>query len=65
MKKHLALTCFAYAYLGVGVSVEQMGIKAGMGFWPTVLVYCSSIIFFIIVVFTSMQKVKDVLDKKD
>ncbi len=61
INKHLALTCLAYMYFGIGVTVQQIGIKAGLGLWPTIIIYGTSLIFFVIVMFTSMQKVKDKL----
>jgi len=65
MKKHFILTCLAYFYFGFGLAVEQFGIKAGLGLWPCVIIFCSSIIFLFIVALISMEKVKSVLfDKK-
>ncbi len=52
-------------YFGVGMTVQQLGIKAGFGFWPTTIIFATSIIFWLVILFTSMQRVKDVLYKKD
>lgn len=65
MKKHLALTCFAYLFFGVGMTVQQLGIKAGLGLELTLGIFISSTIFFLVVVLTSMEKVKKILYKKD
>jgi len=61
MRKHLGLTCTAYFFFGVGMTVQQLGIKAGLGFLPTIIILVSSLIFFIVIVFTSMEKVKQKL----
>ena len=61
MRKHLALTCAAYFFIGCGMSVEQLGIKAGMGLGFCITFFICSMVFFVVIVFTSMQKVKDKL----
>lgn len=61
MKIHFALTCLSFFFFGIGMTVQQFGIKAGLGFWPTVIIFSASLIFYTIVVFTSMQKVKEKL----
>lgn len=61
INKDLALTCFAYLYFGIGLTVQRIGIKAGLGLWPTIVIFGTSVLFFVIVMFTSMQKVKDKL----
>lgn len=58
MKKHLILTCMAYFIYGIGFTVQLFGIKAGLGLWPTINIFILSFIFFIIIVFTSFEKVK-------
>lgn len=65
MKKHYVLTCVSFFLFGVGMSVQQMGIKAGLGLWPTIIIFVSCMIFFGIVLFTSNEKVKNALFKKD
>lgn len=61
MKIHLGLTCLAYAYFGFGFAVQQWGIKAGLGLNWTLGIFLSSMIFFMIVIFTSLEKVKKAL----
>lgn len=61
MRKHLALTCLAYMYWGIGVTVWLLGKKAGINFTVMATIYATSGIFFFIVIFTSMEKVKDKL----
>lgn len=65
MKKHLLLTCISYAYYGFGVAVQMFGIKAGLGLTTCLSIYISSVLFFIFVVFTSFEKIKEQLFKKD
>lgn len=65
MKKHLLLTCLAYMFFGVGLTVVQIGMKAGMSFELTIGIFTASLIFYLVVIFTSMEKVKKVLFKKD
>lgn len=64
IRLHLGLTCMAYMAFGVGMSVQQLGIKAGLGFWGTTIIFSSCTIFWIIIVFTSMEKIKRILFKK-
>lgn len=65
MKKHLALTCFGYAAMGIGITVEQLGVKAGLTPFITFLIFISCLVFFVIVVFTSMEKLKRRLNETD
>jgi uncharacterized membrane protein len=65
MKKHFALTCLAYLAFGVGFTVQQLGIKAGLGLYPSIIIFTSCLIFFAIIMFTSMEKVKRELFKND
>ncbi len=65
MKKHLLLTCLAYLAFGVGMTVQYLGIKAGLGLHTTIGIYVTCLLFFLVVVFTSMQKVKDKLFEKE
>jgi len=65
MKKHLGLTCIAYALFGVGITVQQLGLKAGLSLELTLGIFISTSVFYIIVVLTSMEKLKSVLFKKD
>lgn len=58
MKKHLALTCLAYTGIGISFTVEQIGIKAGLGLYPCIAIYAGGLIFFLIVALTSMEKLK-------
>lgn len=64
MKKHFLLTCLAYMYLGFGMAVQQFGIKAGLGLKTTIIIFISSMVFWFIVVITSMEKVKEILFKE-
>lgn len=58
MKKNLALTCLAYLFFGVGVTVQQLGKKAGLSAELTLGIFLLSLLFFLIVAFTSMEKLK-------
>lgn len=58
MSKHLLISLMSYLYLGFGVGVELFGIKAGIGFYPCIAIYSSSMIVFLVVAFTSLQKLK-------
>lgn len=60
MRKHLILTCFGYMALGIALAVQILGPKAGYGYY-SLLISVPCQIFFLIVVFTSMQKLKNVL----
>lgn len=64
IKKHLLLTCIAYAAAGFGVAVEKFGIKGGLGLYPSLIIFISCMIFYIIVIFTSTEKVKAALEKE-
>jgi hypothetical protein len=65
MRINLALTCYAHAYLGIGMTVQFLGIDAGLS--PELIfgIFISSIVFFIVVVVTAMEKVKKELFKND
>ncbi len=65
MKKHLVITCIAFWVWGIGFTVQQLGIKAGMGLWPTIIVFLIGILFFIFAAFTSMQKLKDFIKEHE
>jgi hypothetical protein len=58
IKKHVFISLMAYMYLGFGCAIQQTGLKA-FGLWPTIIIFSSSLIVFMIVMFTSLQKVKD------
>jgi hypothetical protein len=64
MKKHFIITALAYWYFGFGLAVENLGIKAGLGFWLTTIIWVSSVLFFLFAVLTSLQKIKDALFNK-
>lgn len=65
MNKHLALTCFAYAALGIGGTIENLGVKAGMNPFIVLVIFISCLAFFVIIVFTSMEKLKRTLSNAD
>lgn len=65
MKKHLSLTCFGYAAMGIGATVERLGVKAGINPFTVFVIFASCLIFFVVVVFTSMEKVKRSLYEKE
>ena len=65
MKKHFILTCIAYLLFGVGFTIQQIGIKAGLGLLPTSIIFAVSVIFFVVVMFTSGEIVKNKLFKKE
>ena len=55
----------AYFGFGVGITISLLGSKAGLGLELTLAIVISSMVFFLIVVFTSLEKIKRVLFKKD
>lgn len=61
IRTHFVLTCCSILYLGIGSTIQSFGIRAGLGFWTTIIISLSSIVLYIICMFTSMQKVKDAL----
>ncbi len=65
MKKHLSFICFSFFYLGFGCGVQQMGIKAGLGLWLTIILFTTSVICYVVMMFTSMQKMKEFIDEKE
>jgi hypothetical protein len=58
MKKHLGFSCLAYCYFGIWLTVQHIGIKAGLRLTLTLSIFISSMILFAVVVFTSLEKVK-------
>ena len=49
-------------YWGFGVGVLLFGIKSGMlGFWSASIIYSTSMINYVLMSYTSFQKVKDLL----
>lgn len=65
MKKHLIITCLAFFFWGVGCTVQQLGIKAGVGFWPTIIFFIVGLLFFTYTAFTSLQKLKDFIKEHE
>lgn len=65
MKKDFVLTCFSLIYLGVGLTVNQIGREAGIDLWLRLIIFTSSLVLFMFVAFTSMQKITDKLYNKD
>jgi len=65
MKKHFVITHLSSAYYGFGLAVNLFGIKAGLGFWLTTIIFSTALIQFVIVAFTSMQDIKDIIAKND
>jgi hypothetical protein len=61
IKLHFAFTCLAYGFFGFGWAVMQFGIRAHLGFKTTMTIFIASDVIFVIMVFTSMEKVKAVL----
>lgn len=61
MKKHLFISLFAFFLFGVGSTVIIIGADAGMNVWLTTTIYASCLLFYIVSLFTSLQKVKDAL----
>lgn len=61
MKKHLILVCTSYLAIGIGVTVKELGIKAGLGLYPTITIFGVSIAYFLIITLTSLEKIKKVL----
>lgn len=56
MRTNLMLTCAGYFAFGFGFAVEQMN-EPITGWWRFGI-FASCLIFFVIVVFTSMEKLK-------
>lgn len=65
MKKDFVLTCFSLIYLGVGLTVNQLGREAGIDLWLRLIIFISSLVLFMFVAFTSIQKITDKLYNKD
>lgn len=63
MKIHWILTCMSYFFFGAALVIQQYGIKAGLGFYGTLIPFVISIVFFVIIQFTSMQKIREKLFK--
>ena len=62
MKKHFGITCLAYFLFGAADTIQTFRVKLGFDFMRCYfLIYIPIMVFFIIVVFTSMQKVKDAI----
>jgi ABC-type transport system involved in multi-copper enzyme maturation permease subunit len=64
MRIHLLLTCAACLYLGIGLTVMEIGIKAGISLVACITIWITSVVFFIVIVLTSMDKIKGVLYNK-
>lgn len=64
MKKHLFLTSLAYMGLGIAITINSTGVKAGLGSF-TFILFDILLIFFVIVALTSMQELKDFIKKHD
>lgn len=65
MKKHLVATVLASFYFGFGLAIQNTGIKAGFGLWPTIIIFSTSFIIYAIVLFTSLQKLKEFIKEND
>lgn len=65
IKLHFGLTCMSYMFFGIGMCFQQFGIKAGFSFITCISVWFCSLAFFAVISFTSMNKVKDILYKKE
>lgn len=65
MRKHLLIVCLAYFYFGFGAAAYLFGQDAGLSVMVRHIVWTSSIVFFFITAFTSMEKVKKILFKND
>jgi len=63
MKKHLIITMIACFLFGYGMAVKDLGIKAGLGFWASISIFAVGQIFFIIVAFTSLQKIRKIVEQ--
>lgn len=50
---------------GIAISVQHLGIKAGIGFWPAIIILVLGMAFFIFSIFTSLQKIKDFITKHE
>lgn len=59
---HLALIVFGALCLGIGLGAELWGIRGGLGFWTCCTIYVSGFSIWMVVAFTSLQKVKDILE---
>lgn len=65
MKKHLALVCLAYAALGVSTTIRAIVVEAGLGLYPIIITYVACTLFFILIMFTSMQKLKEFISNAE
>lgn len=65
MKTHLVLTCLAYAFFGFGIAVQQFGIKSGIRVDVVLTIFIVSVLFYAVIMLTSLQKLKKFLDSKE
>lgn len=65
MKKHLAITAIGYMMFGVALTVQQLGIKAGLGFWVSTTIFVVGFIAWFVTIFTSMEKLKKFIREHD
>jgi hypothetical protein len=65
MRKHLFIACFGYMAFGISIATQQLGVKAGLGFWPTASILVFGMAFFIFSIFTSLEKIKDFIKKHE
>ena len=63
MKMHLLLICMGYFFWGIGIMVLALGMKIGYSLFTTLAIFIPCLIFFAVIVFTSLQKVTSALDK--
>lgn len=61
IKKHLFFSVMAYMLLGFGLGVELFGFSGGLSRGTVLIIWIGSVGGFMVVVFTSLQKVKDFL----
>lgn len=65
MYKHLIIVILTFAYLGVGVSISQLGIQNHINLWVVIGIYTTSIILVIVVSATSLRKLKEFIEKNE
>lgn len=65
MKKHLVITCLAYFLFGVSVAVIKSDVIGALDPVTRMVILIVCIVFYLITVFTSMEKLKKYINEKE
>lgn len=58
LKTHWILTCMSYMIFGMGSVMAAFGIKNGLGAYGASISQAISVVYFIVIQFTSAQKIR-------